>query len=125
MERGGAGGVRHQRAAGAITDLCSCRMGASRTAFEIKVNNKTNRALTLRFRAQGLPPGAELDFGRFEEVSLQPEQRLRLAASVRLMPDEFDGPQPSIRAGRRAAGGTGIAVAIPAFFCAGRKGAGR
>jgi hypothetical protein len=29
--------------------------------------------------------------GRFGEVSLDPEQRLRLAAKVRAMPAEFDG----------------------------------
>ena len=39
--------------------------GRIQNGYEIKVNNKTNRRLMLRFRAEGLPAGAELDFGRF------------------------------------------------------------
>jgi len=65
--------------------------GRIQNSYEIKVNNKTNKTLTLRFRATGLPEGAELDMGRFGEVSLHPEQRLRLAAKVKAMPAEFDG----------------------------------
>jgi polyferredoxin len=69
--------------------------GRIQNSYEIKVNNKTNRALTLRFRAEGLPPGAELDFGRFNEIDIYPEQRLRLAAKVRLPPNAFDGQSHS------------------------------
>ena len=65
--------------------------GRIQNSYEIKVNNKTDKTLTLRFTAQGLPAGAELDLGRFSEVSLHPEQRLRLAAKVRVMPTRFDG----------------------------------
>jgi len=65
--------------------------GRIQNSYEIKVNNKTNRAMTLRFSSRGLPDGAELDFGRFGEVEIDPEQRLRLAAKVRLMPQAFDG----------------------------------
>ena len=65
--------------------------GRIQNSYEIKINNKTNKALTLKFRASGLPKGAELDMGPFSEVSLHPEQRLRLAAKVRAMPAEFDG----------------------------------
>lgn len=65
--------------------------GRIQNSYEIKVNNKTNSTLTLRFNATGLPEGAELDMGRFSEVSLHPEQRLRLAARVRAMPAKFDG----------------------------------
>jgi cytochrome c oxidase accessory protein FixG len=65
--------------------------GRIQNSYEIKVNNKTNTTLTLRFRAEGLPPGTELDLGRFSEIALHPEQRLRLAAKVRAMPVEFDG----------------------------------
>lgn len=65
--------------------------GRIQNSYEIKVNNKTNKSLTLKFRATGLPEGAELDMGRFGEVSLHPEQRLRLAAKVRAMPAELDG----------------------------------
>jgi polyferredoxin len=69
--------------------------GRIQNSYEIKVNNKTNRTLTLRFRAEGLPPGAELDFGRFNEIDMYPEQRLRLAAKVRLLPNAFDGQSHS------------------------------
>ncbi len=65
--------------------------GRIQNGYEIKVNNKTNRTLTLRFRAEGLPAGAELDFGRFNQIDMHPEQRLRLAAKVRLLPNAFDG----------------------------------
>ena len=65
--------------------------GRIQNSYEIKVNNKTDRTLTLRFHAEGLPDGAALDLGRFTEVSLDPEQRLRLAAKVRVAPVEFDG----------------------------------
>ncbi len=65
--------------------------GRIQNSYEIKVNNKTNKTLRLRFAVRGLPPSAELDMGRFSEVSLQPEQRLRLAANVRLTPETFDG----------------------------------
>ena len=65
--------------------------GRIQNSYEIKVNNKTDRSLRLRFTTAGLPAGAELDMGRFAEVDLHPEQRLRLAATVRMMPLAFDG----------------------------------
>jgi cytochrome c oxidase accessory protein FixG len=65
--------------------------GRIQNSYEIKVNNKTPRTLVLRFRADGLPGQAELDMGRFDEVRLQPEQRLRIAARVKAVPTQFDG----------------------------------
>lgn len=65
--------------------------GRIQNSYEVKINNKTNKSLIVRFRAENLPAGAELDMGRFSEVELHPEQRLRLAAKVRLAPLEFDG----------------------------------
>jgi cytochrome c oxidase accessory protein FixG len=65
--------------------------GRIQNSYEIKVNNKTTHTLTLAFSAQGLPEGAELDLGRFQQVELHPEQRLRLAAKVRFAPTDFDG----------------------------------
>ncbi len=65
--------------------------GRIQNSYEIKINNKTNQTLMLHFSAHGLPDGAELDLGRFVEVSLGPGQHLRLAAKVRVMPVEFDG----------------------------------
>ena len=65
--------------------------GRIQNNYEIKVNNKTGRVLVLRFEVQDLMPDAELDMGRFREVSLQPEQRLRLAAKISAQPTVFDG----------------------------------
>jgi cytochrome c oxidase accessory protein FixG len=65
--------------------------GRIQNSYEIKVNNKTDHTLDLTFSTRGLPEGAELDLGRFQRVELQPEQRLRLAAKLRLLPTEFDG----------------------------------
>jgi polyferredoxin len=65
--------------------------GRIQNSYEIKINNKTGQSLRMRFGATGLPPQAELDMGHFREVELHPEQRLRLAAKVRMMPQEFDG----------------------------------
>lgn len=65
--------------------------GRIQNNYEIKVNNKTGRVLVLRFDTENLLPDAELNMGRFREVSLQPEQRLRLAAKVSANPAVFDG----------------------------------
>ncbi|MCB1773088.1 MAG: 4Fe-4S dicluster domain-containing protein, partial [Gammaproteobacteria bacterium] len=65
--------------------------GRIQNSYEVKINNKTNKSLVVRFRADNLPAGAELDMGHFSEVELHPEQRLRLSAKVRLAPVEFDG----------------------------------
>jgi len=64
--------------------------GRIQNSYELKLNNKTPRPLTLSFRLEGLP-GAKLDMGNFSTVTLQPEQRLRLQAHVRLHPKVFDG----------------------------------
>ncbi|MCB1802663.1 MAG: cytochrome c oxidase accessory protein CcoG [Gammaproteobacteria bacterium] len=91
--------------------------GRIQNSYEIKVNNKTDRTLTLRFRAEGLPPGAELDLGRFSEVALHPEQRLRLAAKVRAMPTEFDGESHPFDVIAAPDDASGIApVAHPSVF---------
>jgi cytochrome c oxidase accessory protein FixG len=65
--------------------------GRIQNTYEIKVNNKTSKALVLQFEVAGLPPQAELDMGRFDRVALDPGQRLRLAAKVRALPKTFDG----------------------------------
>jgi hypothetical protein len=46
------------------------------------LNNKTSKPLELRFSVVGLE-GSELDM-KFEQVRLDPEQRLRLMAAVRM-----------------------------------------
>jgi polyferredoxin len=64
--------------------------GRIQNSYEIKVNNKTGKSLTLSFSVEDLP-GAELDMGKFQTVELRPEQRLRLMARINLAPKEFDG----------------------------------
>jgi cytochrome c oxidase accessory protein FixG len=64
--------------------------GRIQNSYEIKVNNKTGKTLTLSFSIDDLP-GAELDMGKFQTVELRPEQRLRLMARINLAPQKFDG----------------------------------
>lgn len=91
--------------------------GRIQNAYEIKVNNKTDHTLTLRFRTDGLPAGAELDMGRFEQVDLHPEQRLRLAAKVRAMPAEFDGQSHQFALIAEPGAASGLApVSRPSVF---------
>lgn len=91
--------------------------GRIQNRYEIKINNKTDAPLTLRFSAAGLPDGAELDLGRFAEVELDPEQRLRLAAAVRLAPSRFDGQSHPFELIAAPVGGSGLApVSRPSVF---------
>jgi polyferredoxin len=62
--------------------------GRIQNRYEIKLNNKTSKPLELSFSLVGLK-GAELDM-RFEQVRLEPEQRLRLMAAVRLASTEAE-----------------------------------
>lgn len=64
--------------------------GRIQNSYEVKVNNKTGKSLTLTFSVEDLP-GAELDMGKFQTVELRPEQRLRLMARINLAPEKFDG----------------------------------
>jgi cytochrome c oxidase accessory protein FixG len=57
--------------------------GRIQNSYELKINNKTREPLELRFAIDGLP-GAELDMGRFDRVTVEPQKRLRLLARVRL-----------------------------------------
>jgi len=70
--------------------------GRIQNSYEIKVNNKTSKALTLTFSIDGLD-NAELDMGRFKTVQLKPEQRLRLNARIVSMPRKFDGATHSVK----------------------------
>ncbi|MFP4683836.1 MAG: cytochrome c oxidase accessory protein CcoG [Ectothiorhodospira sp.] len=56
--------------------------GGVQNGYEIKLNNKTGRPLTLALRVSGLP-GAVLDTGRIDTVTLAPGQRITLMARVR------------------------------------------
>jgi cytochrome c oxidase accessory protein FixG len=64
--------------------------GRIQNSYEIKLNNKTTRELTLSFELAGLP-GAELDMGHFPQVTLAPQQRLRVLARVKLSPAASSG----------------------------------
>ena len=55
--------------------------GRIQNSYEIKVNNKTGHSLALQFSLRGMQ-GAELDMGRFQSITLRPEQRLRLTARI-------------------------------------------
>jgi len=55
--------------------------GRIQNSYELKVNNKTGHSMTLTFSLQGLQ-NAELDMGRFQTITLRPEQRLRLTARI-------------------------------------------
>jgi cytochrome c oxidase accessory protein FixG len=91
--------------------------GRIQNNYEIKVNNKTDHALVLRFEVDGLPRGAELDLGRFDEISLQPEQRLRLAAKVNVLPPAFDGESHPFTLWARPQGDADVApVSHPSVF---------
>jgi cytochrome c oxidase accessory protein FixG len=59
--------------------------GRIQNTYEIKLNNRTTRPITLRLSLEGLP-GAELHLGGLEQVTLNPQQRLRVLARVRLPP---------------------------------------
>jgi polyferredoxin len=59
--------------------------GEIQNSYEVKVNNKTNREVTVRLEATGLD-GAIIDFGRFEEVTIKPEKNVRIMARIKMMP---------------------------------------
>ncbi|NIR59083.1 MAG: cytochrome c oxidase accessory protein CcoG, partial [Gammaproteobacteria bacterium] len=59
--------------------------GGVRNSYEIKLNNKTERPLTFGFALRGLP-GATLDTGRLERVTLAPGEGLTVLAHVRRPP---------------------------------------
>lgn len=64
--------------------------GRIQNSYEIKVNNKTGSSLPLRFELRGLP-GGKLDMGRFQSITLRPEQRLRLTARIAVAPSGLKG----------------------------------
>jgi len=69
--------------------------GRIENSYEIKVNNKTGRSLRLNFSIEGLP-NAELAM-EFPQVTLRPEQRLRLNAHIKAEPQVRDGHTHPVR----------------------------
>jgi cytochrome c oxidase accessory protein FixG len=63
--------------------------GRVQNTYEIKLNNRVQKAAKLKVSVEGLP-GAELDLGHLDEIALAPDQRLRVMARVRA-PQQFDG----------------------------------
>jgi len=57
--------------------------GRIQNSYEIKLNNKTTQSIGIDITIDRLP-GAELDLGNLDEITLQPEQRLRVLTRVRM-----------------------------------------
>jgi len=57
--------------------------GRIQNSYEIKLNNRVIKPLTVRIGLEDLP-GAELDVGGLEQITLEPQQRLQVLAKVRL-----------------------------------------
>jgi len=72
--------------------------GRVQNSYEIKLNNKTDRAVPFVLEIAGLP-GAELDMGQMDpgHLTLQPEQSMRLLARVRVMPHGDDARSREFR----------------------------
>jgi cytochrome c oxidase accessory protein FixG len=66
--------------------------GRIQNSYELKMNNRVTRPGTFRISVTGLP-GAELDMGGSSEVTLHPQQRLRLLVRVRVPPEQRHGQQ--------------------------------
>jgi cytochrome c oxidase accessory protein FixG len=67
--------------------------GQIQNIYEIKLNNRTVEPISLRITLDDLP-GAELDLGGLDEITLDSEQRLRVMARVRKNPTGLTGQQP-------------------------------
>ena len=66
--------------------------GRIQNSYEIKLNNRVTQPLTVRIALEDLP-GAELDAGGLEQVTLEPQQRLRVLVKVRLASAGHKGQQ--------------------------------
>ncbi len=60
--------------------------GRVQNRYDIKINNKTSRAMRFNIRVTGIPD-AELDMGRFREIKLPAEHSVKLIAKVRANPE--------------------------------------
>jgi cytochrome c oxidase accessory protein FixG len=67
--------------------------GRIQNTYEIKLNNRVTKPITFHINLEGLP-GAELDLGGLDKITLRPEERLRVLARVRVLPQgEQSGQQ--------------------------------
>lgn len=66
--------------------------GSIQNTYEIKLNNKVTQPITLSIGLEGLP-NAELDLGGLDRITLEPQERLRLLARVRMHPQGAQGGQ--------------------------------
>lgn len=62
--------------------------GRIQNRYDIKINNKTTKPAVYRIMIEGLN-NAELDMGRFTEITLPPEHSVKLIAKVRVSPDDI------------------------------------
>jgi len=61
--------------------------GRIQNRYDIKINNKTTKPAVYHIKIEGLN-NAELDMGRFTEITLPPEHSVKLIAKVRVSPDD-------------------------------------
>lgn len=66
--------------------------GYIQNTYEIKLNNRVTEPMVFRITLEGLP-GAELDLGGLNQITLEPERQLRVLARVRLAPQGEEGGQ--------------------------------
>jgi polyferredoxin len=66
--------------------------GRIQNTYEIKLNNRTEQPATFHIDLDDLP-GAELDLGELDTVTLDPEQPLRVLARVRVPQEARSGQQ--------------------------------
>lgn len=65
--------------------------GRIQNSYEIKLNNKITQPIRVAIAVEGLP-GAELDLGALDkQITLEPQQRLRVWARVRVPPQPGEG----------------------------------
>lgn len=89
--------------------------GRIQNSYEIKLNNKTTRRLTLRAALDGLP-GAELGLDGLDHIVLAPQQRLQFMARVRLASGALKGQQHFTFVISPEAGTEGETIRRPSVF---------
>ncbi len=89
--------------------------GRIQNSYEIKLNNKTTHTLALRAGLEDLP-GAELSLDGLERIMLEPQQRLRMMARIRMLPGGLAGQQHFIFVITPEAGTEVPAIRRPSVF---------
>lgn len=63
--------------------------GRVQNRYDIKINNKTTKQITYKVKIEGMQQ-AELDMGRFSEVTLLPEHSVKLVAKIKAFPSSVN-----------------------------------